>query len=453
MRQWISRFILNEFLLLIVFVLLLQYCYINIQSTVFGYIGYGYSIMTNRTIISWVIIVATYLIVRYKESNLYSLFIYIIFYISIIPFIIFYQYSSNVPLWMVLLQVSFLIFTRLLLRDTGAKSIQIKYRYTYDSKTLRNSIYIFILLYFVYIFSKSGIPSLESLLFENVYDTRAEANLSVLMVIIQNLLCRIVIPLIILIAIEEKDKKVLIFVTIVQVYTYAVTGFKTYLFIPLLMIGLRFMSSINLKKMISIGLPMVLLFVIGVYKVTENIMTCALFSDRVFFFPAIIKYAFFDYFSTHEFVYFSQNSFCKIFGIQSNYPTFVPNIIGGEYFDKPEMMANTGYMADAYSNLGVLGVFIMTIVLVVVIRASKKRTDQIPIKLRGAVESIFIIFFYTLNDGHVINVLFSGGMLFIVLIASLVDFRDKKNRTANSHCIKEESEKKQSPMVGIQDTI
>lgn len=40
--------------------------------------------------------------------------------------------------------------------------------------------------------------------------------------------------------------------------------------------------------------------------------------------------------------------------------------------------------------------------------------------------SLFIIFFIALNDGAFISTLFSGGLLFAVLVALFVDFRTPK---------------------------
>lgn len=422
-----------EVIILILFKYLLDYCYVHIQADVFGYVGYTLDIMPDRTVMAWVITIFSYYLLRYKDSNIYSLFVYIIYFVSIVPFIVLYQYCSKVELWMVLLQVASLLFMRVLLVDNKQSvhnSVKSGYKYLvrYDNRKFRKGLFVFLSLYFIALFAKCGVPTLESMLFENVYDTRADANFSLLMVIVQNFTCRIIIPLVLLIAIEEKRWLAVTFVSFIQIYTFAVTGFKTFLFIPLLMIGLRAMPSLNLKNIIVLGLTGILVLGLAFYKITENGMLSAIFSDRIFFLPAYIKYCYFDYFSANEFVYYSQNSIAKILGVHSNYDTLVSYMIGNLYFDKPEMMTNTGYMADAYSNLGVFGIFLMSVILAVVIRYSKRRIDVMPSKLKASLLAIFVLFFYTLNDGHVINVLFSIGMLFVVLIISVVDFSEKKHR-------------------------
>jgi len=417
-----------EVLILILFKYLLDYCYVYIQADVFGYVGYTIDNIPGRPVIAWCITIFSYYLLRYRDNNLYSLFVYIIYLISIVPFIVLYQYCSKVELWMVLVQVFFLFLMRVLLQDHNNKTLNVKYFVRYDNRNFRRILFLFIFLYFLILFAKSGVPSLESMLFENVYDTRAEAKFSLVMVIVQNFTCRIVIPLVLLIAIDEKKWLAVAFVSIVQIYTFAVTGFKTFLFIPLLMIGLRVMPSANLKNIIVAGLPGILGVGLLFYKISGNAMLAAIFSDRIFFLPAYIKYCYFDYFSEHELVYYSQNSIAKILGVHSNYDTLVSYMIGNEYFDKPEMMTNTGFMADAYSNLGIFGIFLMSMILVVVIKYSKHRVDFMPEKLRASISAIFVLFFYTLNDGHVINVLFSIGMLFVVLIISVVDFSEKKHR-------------------------
>lgn len=432
MLSYTKRFLGKEYTLLIVYKLLLEYCYVRIQVPVFEYVGYSYAYNVTRIILGWSLALGAFSLLRYKNSNLYSLFIYIIFFVSIVPFIVIFQYCSKFELWMVLVQLIFIIFMRFLLTDKKTHKAHLNFMVRYDNKSLRFFLFAFLGLYFIYIFARSGVPSPESLLFENVYDIRGESKLPLLLIITQNFLCRIVIPLTLLIAIGEKKWVAVCFVILIQVYTFAVTGFKTYLFIPLMMIGLKLMPSLNLKRTILVALPLVLIAGIVLYKITDNYMLSAIFSDRIFFFPAYIKYCYFDFFCTNEFVYYSQNSIAKILGVHSNYETLVSYMIGGIYFDKPEMMTNTGYMADAYSNLGVIGILLMSLILAVVIRYSKRRLDLFPAELQSSISAIFIIFFYTLNDGHVINVLFSGGMLFVVLLISFIDFSHKKKSSYNN---------------------
>jgi hypothetical protein len=95
-------------------------------------------------------------------------------------------------------------------------------------------------------------PSFEDMLFENIYESRAEVEFSTLLTVIQNLICKIICPIYILFAFKEKKYITFAFCMIVQIHSYGVSGFKTFLFIPLVLLGVNFLPKINLKKSILI---------------------------------------------------------------------------------------------------------------------------------------------------------------------------------------------------------
>ena len=185
---------------------------------------------------------------------------------------------------------------------------------------------------------------------------------------------------------------------------------------------MEFFKNIDLRKLIIAGLTGALLFVDLIQGATGRLMPYALIGDRTIFFPAIIKRAFFDFFSKNPYVYFSQNSIARIFGIKSVYETNVFNIIGAEYFDKPNMWTNTGVFADAYSNLGVAGVFIISFLLAIILIIVSQKMESFSGDVKNAMTAIYILYFISFNDGAFLFTMVSGGFLIVMIIAELVDF-------------------------------
>ena len=123
-------------------------------------------------------------------------------------------------------------------------------------------------------------------------------------------------------------------------------------------------------------------------------------------------------------MYFSQSTIGKLLGLRSSYVQNIPNLIGEVYFDKPNMWTNTGFMADAYSNMGAFGMFIIAIFVSLVVSMADGFLADSNKKVSRGIHGVFLLFFISLNDGSAISVFFSGGMIFALIIAGLVSFND-----------------------------
>lgn len=400
---------------------ILTLLYAFFQYPRFGYSGYASDLDFLRLIIGWLVYIGTVRMIRTDRDDVCSMFLYTIFMLSIAPFIVIYEFDASYKLWMILLQVACLLFMRFLF-SLNLKLPESFRGISYKNTKLRLVATVTLAAYLVYCLWRFGLPVLSSLSFNDVHQIRAEVNLSTFESILQNVLCKAICPVYLVVTLKEKRWGWFAFALLVQLYTYSVTGFKSYLFIPVILIALQLVPKLSVKKTILAGLPLGSFFLGLLYSITHSNMLYALIGDRIIFMPARIKFSYFDYFSQYDFVYFSQNSFSKIFGIQSNYSTPVPYLIGELYFNKPEMWTNTGFMADAYSNLGVLGMVLMATLLaavLIVLRYALRSADG---KLQKAIQSIFVTFFIALNDGPVISELFSGGMLVAVAVVLLIDF-------------------------------
>ena len=90
---------------------------------------------------------------------------------------------------------------------------------------------------------------------------------------------------------------------------------------------------------------------------------------RVLAIPAQLNLFFYDYFSQAENPYdFFRQGLIGKFGFASPYDTIVYKIIGGEYYNDWEMLANNGLVSDAFYNLGWSGAVIMPILVVLLIK-------------------------------------------------------------------------------------
>lgn len=419
-----------NFLLFVLYKIILDFTYVYIQSDLFAYSGYDKVISQDRIIAGWItFLIMTFLVCRWK-GGLYSLFFYVMHLVTLVPFIVFYQYYADCKLWMVLAQCIGLVFMMFIFKipqgvNKSSAGKTNNNRIEFSNKSFQVFLIVSLLVYFLASFVRFGIPTLESMLFANVYETRAEADLPLVFVLFQNLFCKILLPFCILWYAKNKHWVLMTLCLSVQIYTYAITGLKTYLFIPFVLLAIFFVKKLNLERILLCGMIVVVLLVDFLYFDGQDTIWYALVGNRIIFFAARIKYSYFDYFSTHDFANFSQSSLAHISGVKSSYSVNIPNMIGEEYFDKPGMWTNTGFMADAYSNMGFIGIILMAFILAIVLRWANRTIKDIPSPYNIMVEAIFLIFFITLNDGAVISVLFSGGMIAAIIVFRFLNFNDK----------------------------
>lgn len=412
----------------VVFKIILDLTYVLIQADAYGYYGFSFEPNLTRWLFSWILYLIVGAFIASERTNCCTIFSYTVFMLSLAPVFVYYEYNPEAKFWMLLVQALTLVLMHAIMSLLSTKVKVRNKKIPYTSKRLSFFVVLVLGAYFIYAFVTHGLPSLSSLSWENVSEIRANSDVSTLMAIVQNLLCRIVCPIALMLLFKRKKWVGFALVLIIQLYTFAITGFKTYLFIPLVLIGVSILPKINLKRLITYALPGISVLCSLIYVVFGQIYPYALINERVLFLPAKIKFAYFDYFSTHDFVYFSQSTIAKLFGFESNYSQNIPNLIGEVYFNRPGMWTNTGFMADAYSNLGILGMIIIAILLAVILAWVDTTIECDSPDVMLGIQSMFLLYYISLNDGSAISVFFSGGMVFAVLLVLFINFNGKVNK-------------------------
>lgn len=423
--KFYCSFYLNEHVILAFYKLSLDITYFVYQKNMFHIYDYHFDFNLFRYFIGWIFFILGLYAVKktnVEKMSLKSLLIITIYSLSIIPFIVMYQFDYNIKSWMVVLQLICLEFLRIFMQKIKWKWLSSLKVCNYRSSLFRKIILGIIVLSFFYFFDKFGIPQLSNFMFANVYSVRSSIQYSYLEAQLLNFFTRIIFPFIIIIGMIERKISVLIVAFLLEVYLYSVTGSKTILFISLLIIVLQLLPFQTIREIVISGLPLVVVITDLIYFFTGNIMTYAVIINRVFFLPAKIKYCYLDFFSKNDFIYFSQNTFAKLLGIASNYSIDIPHLIGDVYFQKPNMWANVGFMVDAFSNAGIIGMLIASIILGSVVSLADFSIENIPLIIKKGIQSLFLLFFIALNDGAVIYIMFSGGLCFLVFLLIFLDF-------------------------------
>lgn len=410
------------YIALITYKFLLDYIFITIIRVHFMYANYQFCFELNRYMIGFCAYIGCIFLLP-KRNSISNCINLIIFLMSYVTFIILYSFG-NYPFKFLLYTLIGFTVQCLILR-IRIKKIKIK-KLNYQNKNLRKFVLFFLIASFVYITYLYGLPNIKYLDFYKTSEIRkAFETVNKLSALLLPLLGRIMIPISLAVSIKEKKWLWTFALIIFQVWLFLITGFKTYFFLSFVVI---FFSVLKIKDNISFTLGGMNLAIIGsclAFIATREIMIPALIFDRVLFFPALIKYAYFDFFSKNPFLHFSQSTIGHILGMTSPYKTHFVYMIGDLYFGKPQMYANTGYVADAFANAGLFGIILVctlfAFIFVYVDMISTKQSNSYFLALLVPIAISF-------NDGALMTIFFSGGLAIILLILTLIDFDNPPNK-------------------------
>ena len=248
-------------------------------------------------------------------------------------------------------------------------------------------------------------------IFENLYKIREEDNTRAIDNYFSRWFVSIILPALIA-SYFYKGSKVKMAVAIIGVYILFVTlAMKIHFFMFFLLCFFAIGSKLN--KFILENL--VYLFFIGIFLMSWLIGDFLYpFLDRFFYLPGQLNHHYFEFFESNPFNYFDNSKIGLLF-VESGYDKPIGFVID-DYFYGGGMNANTGYIASIYSELGFLGVFLVSIALSVVLIFLEHL--NIKFKTMGYLVSIGIAF--ELINAPFTNIILSNGLIFVLLIAIFV---------------------------------
>lgn len=119
----------------------------------------------------------------------------------------------------------------------------------------------------------------------------------------------------------------------------------------------------NFNKLLDISMLTLLVICFILYIFINDIVVYFLFVRRALFLPSWLNYLYYDFFSEHSKVFWSQSTFLLQRLIPSTYDMNPISIISEVYFQSLVPSPNTGLFADAYLNLGIFGIVVYPIIV------------------------------------------------------------------------------------------
>lgn len=403
------------FVILLLFKLILDIVYVGFINEHYYDKGFILDFNPEKYVFSIAMFVVLFLILPKDNEKPSSIFMQLHFIVMILPMFTIYAFMNKPTSYFAVTLFMFLMECLLLKWAVKIKPIDIKLLRFRHSWVLFYGILIGITVYvYAAMISANGIPSLKALNLYQVYEIRSKITYPFLMGYLLGWQAKVINPFLITISYLNNNRKLLVFSVLLQILLFFIAPHKAFLFIPIaIIIVVKFVNQFDFLKIASIASLLCSILLFASYKILGILLLPSLFLRRFFYIPALIKFDYYDFFSRHNLLYFSQGILGKILGIDYPYEMKAANIIGDVYFHSSQTAANGGYLADAYANMGYLGMFLIAILFVIILilidSLSYKAGKELTVGL-----SVFLIL--SLNDGALLTTLLTGGMLFLLFL-------------------------------------
>lgn len=211
-----------------------------------------------------------------------------------------------------------------------------------------------------------------------------------------------------------------------QILIVSVVGLRSYLFILPFVLGLMLMvkQKSPLNVIVS-GLTAMIFLGLLFYCLAGNVHPFLFLTARWLFVPAEITFYYYDFFSTHELIPFAYifKYFLKIpYFFDYPYDVEPAYLIGSEYFGQPELGAVGGILADAYMNLGLLGLVVWGMGLVMILKLLDCCSRGVDKRIAVAALAMASL---SLPGTYLVRTLITGGLLLSILVLYLL--REQRN--------------------------
>lgn len=218
-------------------------------------------------------------------------------------------------------------------------------------------------------------------------------------------------------SVQRKKIFLIIFSSLLIIALFIFSGHKGVLQGIVFVIFFYFLFKMKNKETVIIGSFLGLIsFTLALTNYYDASMLPSLLIRRLLFLPSQINFWYFEYFSQHDFFYWS-NSILKYF-IHNPYGIDPPFVIG-QYAGYPNADMNTGFMASGYAHAGYIGVIIYAFLSIIILNLANNFSKKIDKYIVMSILFIPMKVLFTSSD--MLTTLSTHGLLISLLVLWLYE--------------------------------
>lgn len=409
------------FLLFIILVRIsLDLSYIWVISPKFSYSGFITQIDFVKLFESYVFILFFGLIIPNKIKKPSDCLVIMLFLVTILPTLSLYAMKGEARSYTYMIIMAFSIITVIAMRNnTSIKIVRLK-----GGQTLAVIFSVFaVLIVTISLISKEGLQYFN-LDIERVYEFRRTVSAVINVGIfgyVNTWVFKVFNPALLVWSIYKKRPFLFLTSIGLQVLFFAISSHKSVLFFPLLIILVYlFVEKSHALHYIYIGLLGVIIGtgLLAIY--TDLTFPASLLIRRLFYVPAQLNYAYYDFFSNAGHVYLTTSIFSLVLEYPFPYPP--PQMISIYLMGNNSCWANTGFLATSYMHFGFFGMIIYSVIVGLLLRiVDMLVVNKLP--LRFGLSLVIIPFFSLFTSADLTTALLTHGLLLSLLLLWLFSAR------------------------------
>jgi len=419
-RLVIKKNTARAFLLVIIFKIVLDLAYYFVISQVWSHAKFELHFNSLKLVESYLLLILIFIFMPKSSKKLSNLMVWLLILLSYVPMLTLFAFMDQPRVYMYAV-TGFWILVFLLLKLPAVSFAPLK---KIQSKIIRYFIFIGVNgIVFFLIYKYLGF--FFSFDLAKVYDIRSQYVMKGIPLAgyLFTWVGYIVNPIFFVLFFTIRKWTFTVLIVASQFLLFSVTGNKTFLFaLPFVLALMWIVTRKNPVAWMAIGLIVIILAGMLSYWLIDDVWVSSLFTRRTLLVPAQLSFFYYDFFSnnTHTFL-----SYHRIFRSFLDYPYHLapPNLIGEVYFNKPELNANNGLVADAYMNFGFVGFVLWGIFLVIILRLIDSFSKNKDIKITIAAIAVPVIF---LTNSALLTCLLTHGLLLALMLLYLLPKRNEK---------------------------
>lgn len=161
---------------------------------------------------------------------------------------------------------------------------------------------------------------------------------------------------------HRKNTKTLFLIAVIGILFFGFSSNKSMLFNPLVAIAGYFLFKMSRPHLLMLGGFSILAKITLLLPEGGSNLLGALFANRVLFLPSHINFIYFDFFSNNPKMLWAESKI-SLGLITSELPMGVMKYLGGLMTGDYDSSANTGWVANAYMNAGIIGIVIYAAII------------------------------------------------------------------------------------------
>lgn len=359
--------------LVLMYVLLLLWILKEIIAPQFGYMGYQYQPPDSPAFgaLSIFLAVLPAFALPISADKPGNVMLWIIFVLAYIPGLIVPVFASGKSVDEVFeLQASMVIGMTILMAVSSFRPVRLPWL-TIPLELFWLGVWAFTGFVFAVAIYSYGIPtSLPNL--TDVYDVRNDfkdqrEGIAAYVLLLMNWQQKVINPFLIAYGLVRKKPTALTAGIVGQLCLFGINGQKSVFFSGLMvlavLIAIRNRGKV-FAPMVALGSAALVAISGGIALVLGTPFVASLFVRRLILTPGLLTGYYYEFFGQHQKALFSTSVF---FFFEYPHSLSLPQLIGAHYFGRPEMNANANFWADGFANMGILGLFGVSLLLGVVI--------------------------------------------------------------------------------------